>query len=165
MDAERLFREHYDSLTRYLFRFTGDVDAAADAAQEAFTRLLERGPGARNARAWLFAVATNVARDAARTRSRRRLLLLAGSLRAPVGDLSPLPDAAAAARQERERVRSALLELAPKERSALLMREEGFSQREIAQAVGTTTGSVGTLIARALTKLARILNLDEEELR
>jgi DNA-directed RNA polymerase specialized sigma24 family protein len=33
------------------------------------------------------------------------------------------------------------------------MREEGFSHREIAEAVGTTTGSVGTMFARALTKL------------
>jgi DNA-directed RNA polymerase specialized sigma24 family protein len=34
------------------------------------------------------------------------------------------------------------------------MREEGFSHKEIADAVGTTTGSVGTLIARALLKFA-----------
>ena len=44
----------------------------------------------------------------------------------------------------------------------LLMREEGFSHREIAEAVGTTTGSVGTMIARALDKLAARLQLDEE---
>jgi DNA-directed RNA polymerase specialized sigma24 family protein len=33
------------------------------------------------------------------------------------------------------------------------MREEGFTHREIADAVGTTTGSVGTMFARALAKL------------
>jgi DNA-directed RNA polymerase specialized sigma24 family protein len=42
------------------------------------------------------------------------------------------------------------------------MREEGFSHREIAQAVGTTTGSVGTMVARALDKLSAALALDAE---
>ena len=40
------------------------------------------------------------------------------------------------------------------ERIALLMREEGFVHREIAEAIGTTTGSVGTLLARAIAKAA-----------
>jgi DNA-directed RNA polymerase specialized sigma24 family protein len=43
------------------------------------------------------------------------------------------------------------------------MREEGFTHREIAEAVGTTTGSVGTLIARALDRLAERLPLDQED--
>jgi DNA-directed RNA polymerase specialized sigma24 family protein len=38
------------------------------------------------------------------------------------------------------------------------MREEGFSHREIAVAVGTTAGSVGTLLARALQRLATHLS-------
>jgi len=46
----------------------------------------------------------------------------------------------------------------------LLMREEGFAHREIAEAVGTTTASVGTMIARALDKLARLLPLDADAL-
>ena len=59
---------------------------------------------------------------------------------------------------------AALAGLSGKERMALLMREEGFAQREIAEAVGTTTGSVGTLIARALDKLAERIDLDREDL-
>ena len=44
------------------------------------------------------------------------------------------------------------------------MRAEGFSHQEIASAVGTTTKSVGTLIARSLDKLANMLTLDREDL-
>ena len=44
------------------------------------------------------------------------------------------------------------------------MREEGFAHREIADAIGTTTGSVGTMIARALDKLAERLSLDGEDM-
>jgi RNA polymerase sigma factor (sigma-70 family) len=66
--------------------------------------------------------------------------------------------------EQRRVVTEALALLSDKERTALLMREEGFSHREIAQAVGTTTGSVGTLVARALARLADELALDREEI-
>jgi RNA polymerase sigma factor (sigma-70 family) len=67
--------------------------------------------------------------------------------------------------EERRRVVSAaLLALSEKERTALLMQQEGFSHREIADVVGTTTGSVGTLLARALDKLAAALPLDSDQL-
>ena len=46
-------------------------------------------------------------------------------------------------------VRRALDGLAPRDRELLLMREEGFSYREIGGAVGVSASSVGTLIARA----------------
>ena len=70
--------------------------------------------------------------------------------------------ACAARAEARRQVRQALAELNEKERSVLLMREEGFAHREIAEAVGTTTKSVGTMIARALEKLAQRLDLDRE---
>jgi RNA polymerase sigma factor (sigma-70 family) len=164
MDATRLFEEHHHALCRYLLRFTGDADLAADAAQEAFVRLLEKPPQAGSERAWLFRVATNVARESRRTQSRRWLLLLGASDRAPHADPPLGPDVVLESGERRERVQQALLELSGKERMALLMREEGFSQREIAEAVGTTTKSVGTLIARALDKLAPRLGLDPEDL-
>jgi RNA polymerase sigma factor (sigma-70 family) len=63
------------------------------------------------------------------------------------------------------RVRDALLRLSERDRAILLMRESGFTQAEIAAAVGTTTKSVGTLTARALAKLAAVLGPALEELR
>ena len=164
MDAAQLFEENYEALCRYLIRFTGDADAAADAAQEAFVRLLDRKPRAESPRAWLFTVATNVALEAQRTRSRRWRLLLSGASRVPHGDAPVAPDVKLEADMDRKQVQAALLALSEKERQALLMREEGFAQREIAEAVGTTTGSVGTLIARAMDKLARNLQPQAEAL-
>lgn len=162
MDATRVFQAHHDALCRYLFRFAGDADLAADAAQEAFVRMLEKPPRPGSERAWLFRVATNRVRELARTRSRRRLLLASAPARAPHADPPTDPALSVERAEMRERVRLALSELSEKERMALLMREEGFAQREIAEAVGTTTKSVGTLIARALEKLAIRLRLDEE---
>jgi RNA polymerase sigma-70 factor, ECF subfamily len=164
-DVGQLFQEHYDALYRYLVRLTGDGDLAADAAQEAFVRLVERAPQDRHLKAWLFAVATNVVRDTARARARWLKLLSASPDRAPVGDARPAPDVEAEREERRAVVRAALDRLSWKERTVLLMREEGFAHHEIAVAVGTTTGSVGTMLARALDKLARELAGTGESLR
>src|SRR5918999_54379 len=87
LDVARVFDDHHQSLYRYLVRFCGDADLAADAAQEAFLRLVERPPPVGGSeRAWLFTVATNVVLESARTQSRRGRLLATAETRAPVGD-------------------------------------------------------------------------------
>ena len=162
MDVESIFEEQYDPLIRYLVRLTGDPDLAADIAQESFIRLVEREPDDRQLRGWLFRVATNLVRDNSRV-SRRRLELLQGS-----SDLlnegrygSADPERVLEVKETRRVVRTALDALSLRDRTLLLMREEGFSHREMAEAVGTTTKSVGSMIARALRKLARELSRPE----
>jgi RNA polymerase sigma-70 factor (ECF subfamily) len=158
-----LFAAHHTALHRYVARFAGDADLAEDVVQETFIRLVEHPPAdATGIRAWLFTVATNLARDALKIGGRRRRLLAdnEGGLGA-----NPGPDPSEALEREEARglVRRALAKLSEKDRVLLLMREEGFKHREIAAAVGTTTASVGTLIARALVKLAEHLDLHREE--
>lgn len=164
MDLAALFAQHHGELYRYVARYTGDADLADDVVQDVFVRLAERPPGHREQlRGWLFKVATTIAIDAQR-RARRRLVLVdeqAGNL--PMAEPPPGPDLLAEQRETRRRVRQALATLSEKERAVLLMREEGFTHREIAEAVGTTTGSVGTMFARALDKLASRLDLDVED--
>lgn len=147
---------HRLALLRYLTRYTGDSDEAEDLVQETFVRLRERPPADRTEpRRWLFTVATNLARDAHRVARRRE------ALQAEARDALPCPAPAPDPGREVEReelqrcVRDALALLSERERTVLLMREEGFTHREIAEAVETTTGSVGTMIARALDKVAR----------
>lgn len=160
-DVEALFRAHHEVLFRYLVRFTGDAELAADATQEAFARMIEFDPADRELKAWLFKVATNYARERARTHTRHAELTEAAAPRL-VPDSPRAPDEEAAARRAAARVREGLGRLGDRDRTLLLMREEGFTHREMAQAVGTTTGSVGTMIARALDKLALALDLDRE---
>jgi RNA polymerase sigma-70 factor (ECF subfamily) len=53
-----------------------------------------------------------------------------------------------------ERVREALETLSPRDREMLLLRQEGFSYREIAEVAGVSDRSVGTILARALQRFA-----------
>jgi RNA polymerase sigma-70 factor (ECF subfamily) len=163
MQLEELFARHHEELYRYAARFTGDLDLAEDVVQDAFVRLSERPPADDSQlRGWLFRAATTIALDAMRGARRRLALVRDRPERQPLGDPPADPAAALEREETRRRVREALAALGPKERAVLLMREEGFAHREIAAAVGTTTGSVGTMIARALEKLARQLDLDQE---
>jgi RNA polymerase sigma-70 factor, ECF subfamily len=73
-DFAALYRAHFGPLSGYATALTGDSAAAIDIAQEAFTRLLARWRKVRDARAWLFFVATNLSRDHWRSITRDREL-------------------------------------------------------------------------------------------
>lgn len=159
---DRLFREYHEPLLRYLTRRLGDRDAAEELAQETFVRAMRHGPVQRE-RAWLFAVASNLARDEARrsARTRHRLTLLRSELDAEGGEareaevfrLEAQAEATADRVREQALARQAVDALAERDRLALLMREEGLDYHEIAAALGLSVGSVGTTLSRARRRL------------
>lgn len=157
MDVKRAFERHQPALRRYLVRYTGNGEEAADVVQEAYLRLIQKPPENEGAvRTWLFQVATNVARDRVRRRQLDAHLRRLGADRQLMGEPPPDPHEVLERRERDRTVQRMLAVLSEKERSIVLLREEGFTHREIAKAVGTTTGSIGTMLARALKKLARV---------
>ncbi|MDE3172358.1 MAG: sigma-70 family RNA polymerase sigma factor [Gemmatimonadota bacterium] len=162
-DTDRLFREYHAPLVRYLTRRLGDRDWAEEVAQETFLRAL-RQDRLDNERAWLFTVATNLVRDAARQDARRRRHL--ELLRAEADAEPPMAESPASAlerAEERSAARRALEQLAERDREALLMREEGLDYHEIAAALGLAVGSVGTTLARARRRLVEIFEQSPRE--
>jgi RNA polymerase sigma-70 factor, ECF subfamily len=162
VDVEAFFRTVYPELFRYLHRLTGSADTADDIAQESFVRLLERRvePEA-EARRWLFTVAMNLVRDGARAGKRRRELLATGN--APEPSRPETPDAAAERGHDVARVRRALAGIGERDRTILLMHQEGFRYREIAEAVGVAPGSVGTLLGRALRRFTAAYHEQDDD--
>jgi RNA polymerase sigma factor (sigma-70 family) len=160
VNFERIFDEVYPQLFRYSLRVSGDPDLAEDTAQEAFVRLLDRevSGGMSGARAWLFTVATRLLRDRARVEGNRARILEAHPDRPGSTDTMPAPDEEAVRSAEIRRVREALKALGERDRTLLLLREEGFSYAELAEEVGVKPGSVGTLLARARHRLMNELN-------
>ncbi len=145
----RQFEDHFPSLFRYLDRLSGDSALAADLAQEAFVRLYRRGSLPDDTRAWLAAVAGNLLRDDRRNAARRLRLIEANSSGAVFGTAAEAPDEAVLAAERRRLVRQALSELPERDRQVLLLRQEGYSYREIGKALGLAESSVGTFLARA----------------
>ncbi len=150
--------QHRDDLFRYVARYTGDFDLADDVVQETFLRLSEHAPpDTTRLRGWLFTVATNLARDALKVDQRRRQLEREHTNDLPRPKPTDNPHAKTELEDLRTRVRCALDSLNDRERTVLLMYQEGFRHREIAEAVGITTESVGKMIVRTAGKVALIV--------
>jgi len=151
-DFEHLYQTTFPTVVRFLFRKVWDADRAHDLAQEVFIRLMAHQP--EKPRAWIFAVAANLARDEARAavRQRRHLTLLKdepGSQphRPPSADEQVEHDEQMAA------VERALDVLSPRDREVLLLWDAGLSYTEIAEQTGLAVGAVGTTLARARRRL------------
>lgn len=148
-----VYRNTFADLVRYLHRRVWDADRARDLAQEAFARALDgRGPGPANPRAWVFRIASNLARDEARlvVRRRRHLTLLRGEA---VESVAPDPVEEMEVRARERRARQALEQLGERDREVLLLWDAGLSYTEIAEQTGLSVGAMGTTLARARRRL------------
>jgi RNA polymerase sigma factor (sigma-70 family) len=159
---EMLFREHNETLVRFLRgRLPSELDAR-EAAQEAYVRLLQLDEPAQPSflRAYLFKVAANVATDLMRRRAVRR--------RDDVIDdedqVQPASqERSLQARQDLQLVERALLELPPKCREAFrLSREEEVSTTEIAARLGVSDRMARLYISRALEHIQSALRRAQE---
>lgn len=163
-ELEELYRTTYTTVVRFLYRKVWDADRAHDLAQEVFIRAMNHKP--EKPRAWLFAVAANLARDEARAavRRKRHLTLLKDD---PITQPSmPQPADEAVEDDERQaKVDGALATLTKRDREVLLLWDAGMSYPEIAQQTGLAVGAVGTTLARARKRLVDAYDRMENENR
>jgi RNA polymerase sigma-70 factor (ECF subfamily) len=186
---ERAFRHivesHRSELHAHCYRMLGSVQDAEDAVQDSLLRAWRGLPhfdGRSELRTWLYAVATNVCRDAIARRTKRTLPIEHGAAAAPGANageplvesvwIEPYPDetlgipdgyAAPDARYEqREALElafvAALQHLSGTQRAVLILREVlGFSAREVADSLETTVPSVNSALQRARKAVAERL--------
>lgn len=146
---ERLFEREYARVVRIAQRVLGDAGLAEDVAQEAFLSFYRAHPAeAPYAAPWLHAAAAHGALNALRGRRRREARELADAaerVTAAVAD----PEQEAVRAEERGRIREALTRIPARSATALALRYSGLSYGEIAQATGTKTDQIGTILRRA----------------
>jgi RNA polymerase sigma-70 factor (ECF subfamily) len=174
---DRLVEPHRGELHAHCYRMLGSVHDADDALQDALLRAwrgLGRFEGRSSLRSWLYRIATNACLDIIKRRPKRVLPIDHAPPSDPRGDpgeplveavwVEPYPDerlgladgfAAPAARFERrESVElafiAALQNLPATQRAVLILREVlGFSAREVAETLDTTTAAVNSALQRA----------------
>jgi RNA polymerase sigma-70 factor (ECF subfamily) len=127
-------------LVRYLTRLVRDPDVASDLMQDAFVRAMAKEDSLRDeraVRAWLYQIATNLARN---HRSRQRLLRfvqLDGAVQIPQHDIAD------------SLVPTALGSIAFDQASALVLHHyAGFTRAEIAQMTGLSPEGVKSRLSR-----------------
>lgn len=160
----RAFLENEKALKRYLSRFFPRAEDVDDVAQETFLRAFaaEAGQVVIAPRAFLFRVAKNLAlNEKAR---------LSHSLTQPLGDsaetavISSMHEPGADDQLDGKRklalFAEAVADLPPQCRRVFLLRKiHGLSQREIAQRLGVSIGTVEKHIALGLLRTSEFLEL------
>jgi RNA polymerase sigma-70 factor (ECF subfamily) len=154
-DFERLYRNTYRRVLGTLITLVRDLAAAEDCTQETFLRAYhswKRWKPDAPVEAWLHRIAINVAISD----RRRQQLRQAGEVIRRLG--KPAPPADPATLAERSEIVRALRKLPPKQAAALVLRHyHGYSNREIAAALGVPDQTVASRLAAARKQLQAVL--------
>ena len=171
---EELVRRYQPRLERLMQTIGPRRDMAEDLAQETFLRVYRARkryePGAKFS-TWLFTIAGNVARNAARTLGRRREVSEVDAPRkqdAPSGlqtisataleASGMMPTRLVEGTERAEIVRAAVGALGERQKMALMLsRFENMSYIEIADAMDLSTKAVKSLLSRARVNLKEVL--------
>lgn len=152
---DQLVRRHQARTISIAYGVLGDLDAAHDAAQEAFVaawRALGQFQGQAAFGTWLYRILRNVCLDIIRKRRMRAELALDAGETYDVGpaDAAPGPLAEAELDERCALVRRALASLAPHHRELLVLFDiEGMSYQEMCEVVGLPMGTVKSRLNRA----------------
>ena len=148
------FTAHHRELGRLAYLLSGDPDAAEDITAEAFAeawRRWDKVARADSPPAYVRRIVVNLAADRIRglTRERRGRRLLGATW----SDGDPGPDVAAVTD-----VRAALAKLPLRKRACVVLRHYyGLSERETAQTLGISVGTVKSQTSRGVAELAALL--------
>lgn len=163
-----LVLEHQSLVYNLCYRLLGSVQAAEDAAQEAFMHAWRSIGSLRGEsfRPWILRIAANLCRDELRRRMRRPSTSLDTALEAGVPeplDPEPLPETSALNLELRRELERALGQLPQEQRLAIILSDvEGLDYAEVASVMKTSLGTVKSRIARGRLRLRAILNQGQE---
>jgi RNA polymerase sigma-70 factor, ECF subfamily len=162
--------ERYQArLLNFVYRTTGDRERAEDLVQETFIRVhrhLHRFDQSKKFSTWVYTIASNLAKNELRNRSRNPLVLFQAIRKNWESDDRPLewaddtyrPDDLFRKRHLREIIDSAVSELPEHHRNVFVLRElEGKTYEEIAEITGCNLGTVKSRLNRARNNFAHIV--------
>lgn len=158
--ASELYDRYSGRLYNFAYRFVRNAEAAEDATQEAFMKMLKYAnqfQGGAKLSTWLFSITANICRDYLRKADNKPkesddvLVTLPGPI-----ELSP--DRSLEQRDNADRVQRALAVLTDEQREAVVLsRYQGLSYAEIAKISGCSEGAVKTRVFRAMETMKRTL--------
>jgi RNA polymerase sigma-70 factor (ECF subfamily) len=132
---------------------------AQEATQDVFLKLyiaLRQGENILNIRAWIFRVAHN---HGLNVRAREDVMQpFDPDLESRIVQKWNDPEQKAIEGQQMLRLNRALAGLSEQQRNCLYLRAEGLRYREIAQAIGISTSTVGEFLRRAVTRLKKAVH-------
>ena len=166
---DELVERYQNRLLNFVYRTTGDRERAEDLVQETFIRVyrhLHRFDQTKKFSTWVYTIASNLAKNELRNRSRNPLVLFQTLLKNRTEDQRPLewedntyrPDDLFRKRALKAQVDAAVDQLPEHHRTVFVLREmEGKTYEEIAEITDTNLGTVKSRLNRARNSFARII--------
>ena len=166
---QELVERYQSRMVNFIHRAIGDRDRAEDLAQEVFIRVyrhIRRFDTSKKFSTWIYTIASNLAKNELRNRSRNPLVLFQSLTSNWDDDHRPLqfedssmrPDDLYRRRHLQQLVERAAEELPPHHREVFILREvDGKSYEEIAEITGTQLGTVKSRLNRARNRFAQII--------
>ena len=170
---ERAFTElverYQTRLLNFIYRTIGDRERGEDLVQEVFIRVyrhLHRFDPTKKFSTWIYTIASNLAKNELRNRSRNPLVLFTAIQKKWQDEERPLefedttsrPDDLYRKRHLRELVDAAVAQLPEHHRQVFVLRElEGKSYEEIAEITHCNLGTVKSRLNRARTSFAELI--------
>ncbi len=170
---ERAFEElvvrYQTRLLNFIYRTVGDRERAEDLVQEVFIRVyrhLHRFDRSKKFSTWAYTIASNLAKNELRNRSRNPLVLFQTVKKnwqdedrpLEFEDSSTRPDDMYRKRHLRQVVEESVAKLPAHHRDVFVLRElEGKSYEEIAEITGCNLGTVKSRLNRARNSFAEIV--------
>ncbi len=163
----QLVERYHGPLLGYLYRLVDeDRSLAEDLVQETFVRLLRQTSfkPSRPFKPWLYAIATNLARDYFRSPASRRIQSVEDETQLELRDVSPGPEDIAQVADRGRIVMWALQQLAPEYRIVLLLRYyQSLSLQEITVTLELPLGTVKSRLSVGTHRLRDLLVMKKEE--
>lgn len=163
----QLIALHGRGLTLLATRYLGREDEADEVVQDVFVKAWRNAgrydPGKAKVGTWLYRITVNLSIDRQRKRSFRRFVGLEDT--APeLPDLQPSAVDQIAGVQNLAKVREAITDLPNRQRMALLLSVVSeLENKEVAEAMGISTGAVEQLLVRARKTLRQNTGLNKED--
>ncbi len=166
---DELVARYQVRLLNFVYRTVGDRERAEDLVQEVFIRIyrhLHRFDQTKKFSTWAYTIASNLAKNELRNRSRNPLVLFQTIKRNWEADHRPLqfedsssrPDDLFHKRHLRELVEQSVSQLPEHHRVVFVLRElEGKTYEEIADITGCNLGTVKSRLNRARNNFAAII--------
>jgi RNA polymerase sigma-70 factor (ECF subfamily) len=158
---EAVLSAHHAEIYRYLQRVIGQAGDADDLSQDTFLRAYRAYgslPSDANVRAWLFSIATNLARNHFRSETRRRRAY--GEVRAFAREaVGSAPEAELVSRETEALVEGIIRRLPLKQRLAFTQRKmHGLAYQAIGRSLGCSAESARAHVFQALRKIRQGLD-------
>jgi RNA polymerase sigma-70 factor (ECF subfamily) len=166
---EELVQRYQRRLLNFVYRTIGDRERAEDLIQEVFIRVhrhLHRFDQSKKFSTWIYTIASNLAKNELRNRSRNPLVLFQTIKKNWEADHRPIefedsrnrPDDLYRKRHLRELVEWAVNRLPEHHRVVFVLRElEGKTYEEIAQVTDCNLGTVKSRLNRARNRFAQVI--------